>query len=260
MSSPIPDSPDVTLQLEHLEKRLNRVTRFFGWAATLAICFMIWGGRFLFVCKSNWDEGNFTIEANAFHLRGARGVPRASLALQNDQPQFLLRDANDETRAILGVESNLVLLNLFDGKGKNRAGAFVTNEGISGFAIRDRNGKSRITMTENGERAALVIGDDREKTRLALGLVYDHHLPYIGVMSPDAKAQGVLGMTDDGPLLQMTNENGKIMLALGMSKKDGPFVQLKDENGKERAKLSLSKDGSKIVLQDEDGKAIYSKP
>jgi len=67
------------------------------------------------------------------------------------------------------------------------------------------------------------------------------------------KTRATLSVGEDGPWLDLRDENGIPRIRLTVSK-EGPGLVLRDENGQPRAFLAALKDGSALDLSDKNGK------
>jgi hypothetical protein len=260
MSTSTPSAPGAEARIEQLEKRLGRLTRLFGWFATLIVCLLILGVGQYYRPRFALAKGIHELEANSIRLRDANNN---SLA-QFDGRTLLLLDERGTRRVELSAERDAdMMLRFYDKKGKGRSAIGVTKEGMPFLGLTDAGGmpSGLLTVTEDGP--VLVLNEEGNKRRVLITTTKAKDGQQVSSFSlADSGGKVVLSLstTSDGPIVFLNDENFKTHLALSMSKKDGPYIQIKDENGKERAKLDLSKEGARFTLQDAEGKPVFTKP
>ena len=66
-------------------------------------------------------------------------------------------------------------------------------------------------------------------------------------------------LPDKGPVLTLMDGNGDIRAALGVTP-DGPSLELINDNHTTRARLMADKEKTRLVLNDDNGKPIWSAP
>jgi len=168
---------------------------------------------------------------------GAKSVPYEIRARN-----FILVDANGESRAALSVSKYGPRLCLRDNKNKDRVIIGVIKDG-PWLSLHDENGEDRAALSVHNQGPVLCLSDEDGGARAVLwvrGRMYDGREFY-----------------KDGPALTLSNEAGDAKLQVGQY---GPVLDLCGEHGRERAGLGVYKDGPWMELRDADGKTIRSTP
>jgi hypothetical protein len=104
-----------------------------------------------------------------------------------------------------------------------------------------------------------IFEDEDGNPRASLGLSNDGRL--LSLMDENGKRRLTFVLLDHGTALSINEGKAKASLQVG---KEGPSLNLIDENGKPRVGLWVRKEGPEIgpgmVLQDENGMYIWSAP
>ena len=81
------------------------------------------------------------------------------------------------------------------------------------------------------------------------------------LVDENGKCRAALDMTmnKDGPMLRLSDENGKTRAVLAAFK-DVSWLSLYDENSKVRAAMNVNKNGPGMTLLDENGKTVWKAP
>jgi len=103
----------------------------------------------------------------------------------------------------------------------------------------------------------LILEDEKSKPRVWLGVTQDG--PVLDLDDEKGKTRVLLAVRQDMPGLGLYDEKGKDRVLLGVSQA-GPGLDLYDEKGKTCVLLAVSQDGPGLFLNDEKGKTIWSAP
>lgn len=188
--------------------------------------------------------------------------------------EFILRDTGGKVRAKIGMTADLgPELSFLDTTGKNRVSLSLSDQvdqGILGFA--DKDGRRRILLKEN----LLWLLDRKQSVRGFLSLE-DDGSPTLGV-SGEMKGPGIdqpqiqLGERNGIPVLQLSDQKGKIRTQLELKPSGLPSLTLSDDKEQHRAVLGTTSlvnknTGAKtqtaessLILFNEDGKVIWETP
>jgi hypothetical protein len=162
---------DTEERLEKLERELLAEKRRNRWLL-VAVGLGVVG-----VCLV-WTLATITATAQA---QGANIGPKVIRA-----NQFILKDENGKTRAVLSVSKEGPALVLFDETGKPRAGLDAGKDG-PGLVLADETGKFRAMLAVDKDGPRLVLFDEIGKRRAGLAV------------------------NKDGPGLALFDETGKVI-------------------------------------------------
>jgi hypothetical protein len=99
-----------------------------------------------------------TVEANEFILRDANGNLRAALGVDKDGTGLFLWDAAGKIRAALEVVADEPQLVLYDSAGKQSA-ALSIYKGVPGLGLFDSAGNPRATLDVGADGPGLTLSD-----------------------------------------------------------------------------------------------------
>ena len=170
-----------------------------------------------------------------------------------------------------GRTQKLVSANEFileDEDGKPRANLFL-HKGGAGLSLTDETGVPRaiLGVGEPGPWLALIGEDGIPRATLRVQKdPLDMSVPVLSLLNAKGKTRVGLALNGEGPILWLSDENGKNLVRLGVAEdqaqrsEDGAGLKLFDEKGNIRASLTALKDGPSLLLGDEKGKRIWSAP
>ena len=126
-----------------------------------------------------------------------------------------------------------------------------------GIALADPDGTIRVSLYENVEGGAgFLVYDEQQKRRVRLALANSSvgSLQFYDDTGEEMKAS--LGVTNGGASLNLYG--GKVMLGSGL---EGTVLRLSAQEGNSRFTIGIVKsDQPRVVLQDEEGKVVWSAP
>ena len=105
---------------------------------------------------------------------------------------------------------------------------------VKTLRIVDDQGKDRIVLTADPEKADLTLFDPSGKSRLTLDVAKDRR-PVLFFADETGKESNrlELGLEDEGhPALMLYDGAGRKRVAFGIPKQGGPVIRVLDENGK----------------------------
>lgn len=149
-------------------------------------------------------------DAERFIVRGDDGKERASLALSNGVPMFVLRDASNKVRAALGLDS----------------------AGVPSLALQDQNGQQRVLLALGSDGTpGVVLRDQAGRQRAGLTVAADGS-PGLGIFDASGNQRASLAVSADGSTtLTFDDAKGKRRTAVGMAPDGSPAIYLKDQGG-----------------------------
>ena len=221
-------------RLERLEKQ-NRRFKQMGALALILISSVLLMGQ---AAPKN------IVEADEFILRDANGNTRANLDVAGNVPKLRLYDANQEVRAMLDANPGPSGpgLTLFDANGKPRASLFVTAKG-PGISLANANGKSGANLIlEESRGPGLDLYDTNGKPRVSVYVNQDG--PAIRLLHASGKTRTLLDETN----LELSNDEG-FRTTIGSA-------QLVTPRTGETHKTSAAS----VVLFDKDKKVLWQAP
>ena len=158
MNRMISDLPDLVQRVEKLEKANRRLKLAGVLALTLVGCLLLLGAA----------SPKRTVEAEEFVLRDANGDERARLGITASGSALGFRDANGNLRAVLSTKGGLIL---YDAKGDMRL-SLGDLPGGAALLLKDANGVSRVMLSvfDAGATAGLLLYDANGKVAVLVAV------------------------------------------------------------------------------------------
>jgi hypothetical protein len=199
----------------------------------------------------------------SFHDKN--GNSRAMLVVDEDGPGLSMTDEKGKPRVILSAYLDAPSLSLYDENAKNGARLVVNKSGPK-LTLYDENGKARSILSVDINRTRLNMIDasdqfesliDVSKTGASLSLddtksgksfkaMEVESGPFLALSDNIWLARAMLGLSKDGPILQLLDEKGKLRFAAGRAATETP-------DGK-----TIAYPESSLILFGPDGKVIWS--
>ena len=179
-------------------------------------------------------------------------------------------DTKGNRRAVFGGGPNdSVGLAMSDLKGVRLILECNQEKDSASLAMYGADQTNRVLLTSVNDQSKLALGDKNGTPRMML--VGDSQLPGLTVTDSTGRdVAGVRCLADLGPVVSLSDNNGKSRLRLQVEK-TGPSVAIYDEKGTKRANLGVMErtlpDGKKLtlpesslLLNDADGKPVGTLP
>jgi hypothetical protein len=239
-----------------LVRRVARIERENRWLKTGVIAMAVAAGSMLWMGSSGpnaggggGDLGRFK-EVSAGHivLRDADGQMRAWLGIAEGGPRLIFFDQSGQQRLGVGMTKEAEpALGIFDG-GENPRVIVGMVEGWPGMVFRDPQGKKRVAMLNRDEWATLYFYDRQETKRTGIGLFGDA----AALNLCDDRGKDRTGLTSDrkGSSLSFFDMGGAKRVGLGtVLTTDEPALGFFDHEGNAQASLA--------VLNEEPSMCLY---
>jgi hypothetical protein len=189
------------------------------------------------------------IYCSKLHLVDSKGIVRAELICTEKQVFFALRDAKQHERVLLMAsedQSGVAIANaqripvvhlaesgggclLLQDPSSKSSMTLAALKGGTALKQYDKDGKDRITIGIDGQEARIRFRDSHEKTRAIVGLSPE---PLVSFLDSDEKVRFSLGLEKLMPRLEFRDFQQRSRLFLGLTGKGDAAFQLNDETGK----------------------------
>lgn len=162
-------------------------------------------------------------------VRDAAGNMRGTLAISDDEPLLILKDAKDEgARLALDMEDSLPVLSLWDTAGKPRASYSLTKGGAL-LQMTDADGMSLAEMAAGSDRPSLILQDQESKMAAFLGFTADTDLSLL-LQNGQSKTQIGLLLYGTDPTLAIAHPNGNPAASMRIGGDGAPYVRTSDKD------------------------------
>jgi hypothetical protein len=199
-----------------------------------------------------------TVDQVGLTLIGKGGVPHAVFTLGGDgTPSLILANNIGLPRASLTIspsgEPNIILTG---NKGQGSADLYISDDGMPSLAFFDTDGKARVLLETSTHGDSILAFNDKTGNSQTVLKTYSKdtdEASSLAFFDKNVTIRTVIGFsTNIGPVFQLTDENQKASISMGMP--DGsPIFDLYDKNQKPRASLALKADGEpSLSLSDEN--------
>jgi hypothetical protein len=227
------------ITVEQRLKSLEREVRIFRWAASLvavaAVSFVVMG---LESFDNDKSIGHFRqIDTGHLVLRDADGQMRAWLGIAEGGPRLIFFDQSGQQRLGVGMtRQSEPAVGIFD-MGQNERVVLGVVDGYPGLVMRDPQGKKRAALFSREDWSSLFFYDRREVKRSGIGLFGES----AAVNLSDERGQDRIGLTTEakGSSLSFFDRGGQKRSALGMLKEDEPAFGFFTHEGIAQMALSV---------------------
>lgn len=121
-----------------------------------------------------------------------------------------------------------------------------------------KNGPLELPRDKVVQAEKIVLRDENGKQRAVLTMSDNH--PQLALLDEDDKPRLILSASNEGAMVGFGDENGKLRCSL-TANSEGGSLMFADKEGHFRASLfNLIRKGPGLVLQDQDGRLIFSAP
>ena len=212
--------------LEERIDRLERANRRIKWWGIAGFVALISVGFLALVALGLASEpfvplNQEVVRARAVHIEDEMGIVRATLAVTPKGPSLKFFNAEGQSRTVLGLISDLPVLNLYDVEGTVRASLMVSPDGPAlGFLD-----------SEGSTRSLLSLGQSL--------VFYD----------AEGAARASLGLGPRGPGLGLSDTEGRLRALLALPGVEGGDLSLQDQVP-----------GPALVFIDEEENTLWSAP
>lgn len=239
--------------VEQRLKSLERELRIFRWAASLmavAIVSLVVMG--LSATDDDKSIGRFRqVDTGHIVIRDADGQMRAWLGIAEGGPRLIFFDQSGQQRMGVGMTRlGEPALGIFD-MGQNERVVLGIMEGFPGLVMRDPQGKKRAALFAREDWSSLFFYDKREIKRSGIGLYGEAS----AVNLSDDEGKDRIGLTTDrkGSSLCFFDRGGQKRSALGLLKEDDPAFGYFTHEGEARMALSTISDKTEFNLYGTNG-------
>ena len=223
--------------MEKRMKRLEREARVARWAAGLIA---VMAGVFIVMGADGDDKsiGRFRqIDTGHLVLRDADGQMRAWLGIAEGGPRLIFFD--QQGQQLLGVgmtRQGEPALGIFD-VGQNERVVIGIMEGWPGVVLRDPQGKKRAALFSRDEWSSLYFYDRRETKRTGIGLYGE--AAAINLSDDRGKDRAGLVTDRNGSSLSFFDHGGQKRAGLGILREDQPALGFFSHEGNNQVALSV---------------------
>jgi hypothetical protein len=202
---------DFAERLARLERENRRIKLLAGIAVLVLAGFALIGPS----PESNENR------AERFLLTDAAGKTRASLGVTAEGPELLFLDENNRSRSSIGATADGARFRLFDAQGRVRARLAAGQKGTE-LSFLDSTGIARAGLVLTAGLSGTPTLDLRDRT---------------------GRSRAQLEVEQDGPVLRLYGDAGKVGARLRVLQNEGPQLALFDAAGKQRGTFIVDEDG-----------------
>jgi len=241
------------ITVEQRLKRLEREVRLFRWVAALvmvaAMSFVVMG---LEATDNDKSIGRFRqIDTGHLVLRDADGQMRAWLGIAEGGPRLIFFDQSGQQRMGVGMtRQSEPALGIFD-MGQNERVVLGVMDGFPGLVMRDPQGRKRAALFAREDWSSLFFYDRRETKRSGIGLFGEA----AAVNLSDDRGRDRVGLTTEakGSSLSFFDRGGQKRNALGLLKEDEPAFGYFTHEGAAQMALSVMNEKPEFNLYGTNG-------
>jgi len=227
-----------TAAMEQRIRRLERENRITRWVAGLVI--MVAGAFFTMGLEEGSDGsiGRFRqVDCGQVVVRDADGQMRAWLGLADGGPRLIFFDHMGQQRMGVGMTRlGEPAVGVFDG-GQNERIALGIVEGWPGLVLRDPQGKKRAALFAREDWGSLYFYDRRETKRTGIGLYGE--AAALNLSDDRGKDRAALSMDKKGASVSFLDRGGQKRVALGTLAGDEPALGFFNHEGENQVALSV---------------------
>lgn len=235
--------------MEQRLRRLERETRLFRTCAVVALLAAVALGLMAF--EGGGDDkaglGRFRqIDTGHIVLRDADGQMRAWLGIAEGGPRLIFFDASGQQRLGVGMtRQGEPALGIFD-MGENQRVVLGVVEGWPGFVIRDPQGKKRVAIISREDWGSLFFYDKFETKRTGIGQFGEA----AAINLCDEQGKDRAGLTTDrvGSSLSFFDIMGVKRVGVGILRGDDPALGMFDADGVSHVALESPESGPIFTL------------
>ncbi len=239
--------------VEQRLKSLERELRIFRWAASLMVVAIV---SLVVVGLDATDDdksiGRFRqIDAGHLVIRDADGQMRAWLGIAEGGPRLIFFDHSGQQRMGVGMtRQSEPALGIFD-MGQNERVVLGIVDGFPGLVMRDPQGKKRAALFAREDWSSLFFYDKRENKRSGLGLFGE--AAAINLCDDEGKDRVGLTTERKGSSLTFFDRGGQKRSALGLIGEDEPAFGYFTHEGVARMALTSLDDKPEFNLYGTNG-------
>jgi hypothetical protein len=242
--------------VEQRLKRLEGELRIFRWAASLmAVALVSLVVMGLDATDDDKSIGRFRqIDTGHLVLRDADGQMRAWLGIAEGGPRLIFFDQSGQQRMGVGMTRQAEpALGIFD-MGQNERVVLGIMEGFPGLVMRDPQGKKRTALFAREDWSSLFFYDKREVKRSGIGLFGEA----AAVNLSDDRGRDRVGLTTDrkGSSLSFFDRGGQKRSALGLLMEDEPAFGFFTHEGVAQMALTVLKEKPEFNLYGTNGQEV----
>jgi hypothetical protein len=221
-------------QLEARLERLERQNRRMRVALGVVAAGVVAGGLIAASFRDDKGAGAATsrlriVEAEQVVLRDADGQMRAWLGLADGGPRLLFFDAAGQQRVGLGLSAQAEpSLGIFDGAQMPRVVLGMV-DGWPGLVVRDPAGRKRAVLHAQEEWSSLFFFDRRETRRAGIGALADGAA--VNLCDDRGRDRAGLTVESTGASLSFFDSRSRKRLGVGLVRSDEPAIGAFDASG-----------------------------